>query len=356
VLIDRSKWHQKRLMRFNLADIFNRRETSTLQVMTVLLHHDHTCPAEGMALLETLDQNSHRHAFAVSEDLKYALREAVELLGNKAVWYLRHKAKDRILNRGLADQLTRECLRTMYRLLFLFYIEARPELGFAPMKSEAYRKGYSLEALRDRELARLTTPESLDGYHLHDSLARLFDLIYNGYPERGVQAQGDLEATPGFETFEIQPLKSHLFDPDRIPLLRTVRFRNHVLRRMLELMSLSREKPGKSRGRISYAQLGINQLGAVYEALLSYRGFFAEEDLYEVKKAGTDPDPLETAYFVPGPELEKYDDAEKVFEKDGSLRCYPRGTFIYRLAGRDREKSASYYTPQGRRMKRAGGI
>jgi hypothetical protein len=28
------------------------------------------------------------------------------------------------------------------------------------------------------------------------------------------------------------------------------------------------------------------------------------------------------------------------------LRRYPRGTFIYRLAGRDRQKSASYYTPQ----------
>ena len=35
----------------------------------------------------------------------------------------------------------------MYRLLFLFYIEARPDLGFAPMKSEAYRKGYSLEGV-----------------------------------------------------------------------------------------------------------------------------------------------------------------------------------------------------------------
>ena len=29
-----------------------------------------------------------------------------------------------------------------------------------------------------------------------------------------------------------------------------------------------------------------------------------------------------------------------------SLRKYPKGTFIYRLAGRDRQKSASYYTPQ----------
>ena len=59
-------------------------------------------------------------------------------------------------------------------------------------------------------------------------------------------------------------------------------------------MSLSRPARGRRgrRGRISYAQLGINQLGAVYEALLSYRGFFAEEDLYEVKKAGDAPDDL----------------------------------------------------------------
>jgi hypothetical protein len=28
------------------------------------------------------------------------------------------------------------------------------------------------------------------------------------------------------------------------------------------------------------------------------------------------------------------------------LRKHPRGSFIYRLAGRDRQKSASYYTPQ----------
>ena len=46
---------------------------------------------------------------------------------------------------ALAGRLGLECLRYMYRLLFLFYIEARPDLGYAPMDSETYRKGYSLE-------------------------------------------------------------------------------------------------------------------------------------------------------------------------------------------------------------------
>ena len=113
-------------------------------------------------------------------------------------------------------------------------------------------------------------------------------------------------------------------------------------------MSLSRPKKGKKnrRGRISYSQLGINQLGAVYEALLSYQGFFAETDLYEVKKAGEQHNVLETAYFVKPEDLEQYTEDERVFNDDGTLVKYEKGTFIYRLAGRDREKSASYYTPE----------
>ena len=163
VLLDRGKWNEKRLLRFNLPDILGRREPSTLQTTAVLLHRDSVCPAEGLSLLDALDENSHKHAFAVSEDLKYALREAIELLGNETVSYLREKLHERVYGRDLAQQLTIECLRYMYRLLFLFYIEARPELGYAPMKADAYRQGYSLETLRDLELIQLTTEESKNG-------------------------------------------------------------------------------------------------------------------------------------------------------------------------------------------------
>ena len=46
-------------------------------------------------------------------------------------------------------------MRYLYRLLFLFYVESRPELEVVPMNAEAYRLGYSLEALRDLEQAVL---------------------------------------------------------------------------------------------------------------------------------------------------------------------------------------------------------
>ncbi|MBM3298404.1 MAG: hypothetical protein FJY85_00445 [Deltaproteobacteria bacterium] len=308
-LLDRGKWNEKRLLRFDLPEILGRREPSTLRAMAALVHRDSVCPDEGVSLLDTLDENSHRHAFAVSEDLKYALREAIELLGNEAVYYLREVVHEKVYGRDLAGQLTVECLRYMYRLLFLFYIEARPELGYAPMKAEAYRLGYSIESLRDVELVKLTTEESKNGYFIHESLKLLFDLIYSGYPpaESGDAQQQVLGGSPQHHVFTVPPLKSHLFDPGRTSLLNRVKFRNFVLQRVIELMSLSRPGRGRNRrGRISYSQLGVNQLGAVYEALLSYQGFFAETDLYEVKKADEAYNELETAYFVKAEDLHKW--------------------------------------------------
>ena len=122
--------------------------------------------------------------------------------------------------------------------------------------------------------------------------------------------------------------------------------------RIIDLMSLTRAsgKRNSRRGRISYANLGINQMGAVYEALLSYRGFIAQQDLYEVKRAGVDFNELDVGYFVSESDLAQYTEEERVRyasgNKKGKLRMYAKGTFIYRLAGREREKSASYYTPE----------
>lgn len=397
LLIERSKWGRKALLRFDLPELFGPRDEHSLRAFAALLGKQSVLPAEGgAALLDSLDDSSHKHAFEVSTDLKYALRECIERIANEAIRYKREVSKEKLFERtdtDLADQLSRESLRYMYRLLFLFYIEARPELGYAPIQAEAYLKGYSVEHLRELEQTPLTTDEARNGYYFHDSLQQLFSLIWQGFPRRdagsrqqelgpGVEpAPGDIAQGSGFT---IAPLQGHLFDPERTRLLNSVKLRNHVLQRVIELMSLSRGSSGRNgrRGRISYATLGINQLGAVYEALLSFRGFFAEEDLYEVrrdpkaqkasrteddegglpddsdatedddtppasareKRKDAELDPLEAAYFVPASAIGQYSDAERLF--GGEPRLHKKGSFIYRLAGREREKSASYYTPE----------
>jgi len=356
VLLDRGKWSEKRLLRFELDEILSRKDADTLKATVSLLHRQSTCPEEGFSLLDTFDENAHKHAFAVSEDLKYALREAIELLGNEAIRYIQDVRKEKTYDDLDEEELTNECLRYMYRLLFLLYVEARPELGYAPMDSDEYLKGYSVEHLRDLELMELTTEESKSGFYIHHSLERLFSLVFNGYPavetngesrtNGQISADFDEEDEPQHHTFTIEPLRSHLFDPERTPLLSGVKFRNEVLQKVIRLMSLSDPDRRDTRERVSYAALGINQLGAVYEALLSYSGFFAEEDLYEVKEAGEDRDPLDVAYFVGEDGLSDYAEDEIVFDDDGAPLVHEKGTFIYRLAGREREESASYYTPE----------
>lgn len=362
VLIDRTKYGRRAVLRFNWKDLFVRREASVLDVCGALLCSESMTSVEGSVLLDDVDETAHKEAYGVSESLKKSLREAIELLGNEAARQIVAKRRARgegiWSDESLAANLTVECLRYMYRILFLLFVESRKELKYAPVDNPAYRSGYSFESLRDLELVPLVTDEDREGRFLHDSITKLVSFYAEGTTEKAPSLEtkkGEKKAAePGTnfsaQAFLIEPLRGTLFDMSRTPLLNHVVFPNAVLQKVIRLMSLSRGEKRARTGRISYAHLGINQLGAVYEALLSYRGFFAKEDLYEVHPAGEAVNEFEAGYFVTASELDHYNDDEKVYvttpEGEKKLKVYPKETFIYRLTGRDREKSASYYTPE----------
>lgn len=324
--------------------------------MTVLLHKESLCPADGAIVLDSLDENSHKHSASVSDALKYALRESIEILGNEVIYDMKTRQGINLDENPVdASELTLECLRYMYRFLFMLFIEARPELGYAPMKSQTYVKGYSLEGLRDVcDQVKEDSEVLSEGYYIDDTLKKLFHMTYFGYPENLEEYKKaiEIEKTSMHDVFTIEALKAHIFDPEYTKLITKARLRNYAMLQIVDLMSISRPRNSKERkGRISYSALGINQMGAVYEALLSYRGFIAKEDLYEVKRAGDKFNELDVGYFVKENEVENYDEkTERVRYESGEnkeqLRMYEKGSFIYRLAGREREKSASFYTPE----------
>ena len=346
VLLDRVKWAEDRLLRFDLETILTHPDAESFRTMQALLHRTSLAPTGEVRGMEGFDENSRLHAVGVSTDLKYAMQEAVELLGNEA---LRQYA-DRNRPAPSAEDLTRECLRYLYRLLFLFFAEAHPELGHAGMRSPVYQNGYSLETLRDAELIRL--PDNEDSWFLHESLQTLFRMQLDGTPMRDREA---LRRSETHHDFILEPVGSVLFESEQTPHLDAVRFPDRVLRRVLELLSLSgagthrrkgRRTGRRGRGRISYAQLGVNQLGSVYEALLSFSGFIADQDLVEMKRAQDDkPDILERAWFVPIKKIDEYEDDEVVYDGN-EPRIYHKGTFVYRQTGYDREATASFYTPE----------
>src|SRR5699024_2716959 len=123
---------------------------------------------------------------------------------------------------------------------------------------------------------------------------------------------------------------------------------NNALQQVLQRLLVSKRSSKQDRGFISYAELGINQLGAVYEGLMSYTGFFAEEDLYEVAPNGDASKgswvvPVERSHGIAAKDFVRYTDPDTGEQK---AVLHERGSFVFRLAGRERQQSASYYTPE----------
>lgn len=345
-LLESEKWFRGSYLQLDLEALFDDAAINKnyYAVFYLLLAKDLLAPTAEMVLLDQLDEDAHKAAYEVTKDLKEGVIHAVERLANETVFYLRGQGV------SYADidatKLKDDCLNMVYRLLFLFYAESREDLDILPSNDEIYNRGYSLEMLRDLEQVPLVTESSKNGYYFHKSLYQLFDLLSSGYREN--EGQG--------RSFKIRHLDSPMFEANELHYLGNVQIRNHVWQDVICELSLSKKQKGKSRGRISYANLGINQLGSVYESLLAFRGFLAETDYIEVhrkrKKGETSEKVVRTdgSYLVPRHRLGDFDDGEvyKDMKADGSeeLKIIPEGTFIYRLSGRDRQKSASYYTPE----------
>ena len=376
VLADRLTWGEGRYLAVSLDAALERADAAELELIAALFSADALQPpAEGgEEPLAAFVAGSRQHAVGVSAELREGLRESVQIIANEVLDRLREQGVQPgdIDDGTLAKNLGRQSLRFLYRILFLLYAEARPELGILPVDDEDYVAGYSMARLGDLVARRLGGEEARKSFHLHESLAVLFRMVNDGYRARGGASADGLSEGEGLR---FEALKADLFDPARTRLIGSVvrpgydeddpdaprydtRLRDGALYRVLRRLMLSKgggAGRGGRRGRterggfISYAQLGISQLGAVYEGLMSYTGFIADEELYEVAKNG---DPSGGSWMIPASKVPDYADDVFVKVKDengfqtGERVRYRPGAFVYRLAGRDRQTSASYYTPQ----------
>lgn len=382
-LIERTKWAYGRFIRINFTEVFSQKDEDVYTSLIGLFSRDVLAPESGISIHSELDDNSHRYAFAVTTELREGVREAIELLINEMI-YAKREAKQEFLKKGkesteYAKELSHDALFYVYRLIFLLFLESQGEDSeLLPLKSEIYRHGYMLEKLLEVTFKKIHEgTQEYEGTFIQESLERIFDLIFNGFAP---QKSADLIARDLSSTgFLVKGLKSDLFDPEKVKHLKGVTLRNGVLQKILQKLSMADMKEGKKtrKARVSYANLGINQLGAVYEGLLSYTGFFAQEDLYELTqvKKGKDDDEDEGSdesesddvkikvqkidpdkvYLAPKSLVEKYkkDKKYKLTEKHfvldpetGEPVVYKKGSFMFRMAGRDRQKLASFYTPE----------
>lgn len=347
-LLDSDKWNRGSYLEFSMDELFSQASISAFRKYYALFHllicKDTLAADSESVLMDKLVEESYKSAYEVTKDLKEGVILSVETLANEALWYWKKELTNpdtTLKSNPLSSidytddtfeaEVKDDCLNIIYRLLFIFYAESRDELDILPTKDEVYKDGYSLEMLRDLEKAPMRTEESRNGYFFHDSLNDLFWLLANGYR----QGQQDNKS------FSVRKIDSPLFDNRRLHHLKDVKIRNIEWQKIIRALSLSNRD--KQVGRISYANLGVNQLGSVYESLLAYRGFYAEQDYIEVHKVGK---PEEGTFLVPYSRMDDFEADEILCDEQGEPKILPQGTFVYRLNGRDRQKSASYYTPE----------
>lgn len=341
-LLEQEKWFRGSYLQFDLEELFSEAianpRANYYSLFYFLTSKEALAPETNMVLLDQLDEDSHKSAYEVTKDLKEGIIHAVEALANEAIWY-HYNVKSIQDNLDETDdtfeqEVKDDCLRIIYRMLFIFYAESREDLDVLPSNDPIYNKGYSMEMLRDLEQVPLHSETSLNGYFFHESLSKLFHVLSAGYRER---------ENGNNKSFKVRHIDSPIFDERKLHHLQKVKFRNRVWQDIICRLSLSKQQRNRARGRISYANLGINQLGSVYESLLAYRGFYAEQDYIEVHKKNK---PQEGTYLVPRSRRDDFEEDE-ILKNDASEDVIlKKGTFVYRLSGRDRQKSASYYTPE----------
>lgn len=348
VVAEQERWPEGRYLAVDLQTVAERNDTKrggeVDRALTCLEAGSLGPDADGDIWWSTVLEDSVKHTVGVSKDLREGVRLSIEIIANEVV--SRREAQGlEPLPQSEAQPLAIQSLRYLYRILFLLYAEASPELGVLPTGASEYEQGYSLDRLRELTLVELHAANSRSGRHLYESLEKLFRLVDAGHRYAAPPAPDEAAEAEGLV---FNPVRADLFLPKATALIDEVALGNVALQRVLRHLLLSKESKGRDRGFISYVELGINQLGAVYEGLMSYTGFFAQEDLFEVARDG---DSSKGSWVVPVTRADHLDSKDFVKVEDemtGEKRAvrHEKGTFVFRLAGRERQQSASYYTPE----------
>ena len=240
-IIDATRGYARRFVEFDVDLALDDERTFTA---FWLLLHASAFDASGDGAptrLQSIVERSEHYAFGVSRSLRNGvLAASADVLGALLPLVPRARSLPPL------DAAFEQALTIVYRLLFLLFAEAR---GLVPLWHPVYRESYSIEALR----AAAERPDAVAG--LWAALRAIARLAHAGC------RAGDLRVTP---------FNGRLFAPERTPLAERRGLDDEAARRAVLALS-TRPSPGREgRERIAYRDLGVEQLGAVYETLLDY--------------------------------------------------------------------------------------
>lgn len=288
VLRDYYHTYTRGYVEFDLENIFTNRNYDDFRALYRLCHASRFIPRgdgdDAESPLESLYQVALATGVKVGEDLQSNVVEALETLGNG---FLNQEIREALEEGGQeeAEAYYQDLLRIVYRLLFLLFAEQR---GMMADRGDLYTKEYSISALRERAERKQSRDHQTD---LWEGLKVTFRLVGQGVDE------DDLHV-PGYN--------GGLFDDEKLEFVQDAACGNEAI--LNAIHNLTHVEQQGYQQRISYADLGVDEIGAVYESLLEFT-----------------------------PQL-----ADTALELDD--RSISRGQFYLDDRGMERKETGSYYT------------
>jgi len=244
ILRDFHHEHVKAFVGFDLVAIFETGDFASFRALYRLAHRSRFVPVPGddnqRLPLEILFEKSREQGVEIGRELQRQVRTAIEAL---AEGLFDAKLRARLDNPKEARSIYHELLLVIYRLLFLLFAEQRRMLPTGGI----YAETYSITGLVRLAETRHPDPRHKD---LWEGLKATFRMLHEGAPTAGVF-----------------PYNGQLFDPRRTERLTARSCEN---RKLLEAIgALTHVRAGRVRQRVNYAELGVEELGSVYESLLN---------------------------------------------------------------------------------------
>jgi len=261
---------------------------------------------EGKSLLDRVLEGSEEYAVELEADIKDRAYDVVELLCRGFGAGFAHEQLTGVTLKDIYDN----SLTLLYRLLFVFYAEARELLPLATNTS--YRENYSLRKLTHDidEIYRKGYELSTNSTQYYHGISNLFRSINSGDPKLGI---------PDYN--------GGLFDPAEHPFLERQAVPDAYLVRAIHQLTRIADRKLKREVAVDYNTLSERHLGSIYEGLLEFKPMVAPHDLVTIKDAGA----------VRYARADRHPGMKIACRKDELYLANDKG---------ERRASGSYYTPE----------
>jgi len=245
ILRDFHHTYTKGYIEFDLESIFETKNYSDFRALYRLCHASRFVQKDdGISALEHFYKDSLAAGVAVGRGLEVNVREAIETLGNG--FLTGELIQELQNNEEKCKEFYAEILIIIYRILFLLFAEQR---GMMPGRNSLYAESYSMARLREKALTHIKLNDYRNDFW--EGLKVTFKMVQQGVLELGIFGYNGM-----------------LFSDEKTPLLNTLACRNsELLKAIRSLTSIKREKVLQ---RISYSDLGVEEIGAIYESLLAF--------------------------------------------------------------------------------------